>query len=168
MFACVNADYAKWLVKKHADGEIEILDLLWTNKAWLGIGIFSTPNFNYRKILNQKRLRSVNVSLRSSWELIIINRWKLSMSTNSRKEPKKTKKPGLMLKNLSVMVKFFLGYASLRQNSVSSTRHFSTRASYFQLSRMRHLAKKRHFAKKGHFAEKASFFSWLNDAFKAK
>ena len=37
MFACVNADYAKWLVKKHADGEIEILDLLWTNKAWFKI-----------------------------------------------------------------------------------------------------------------------------------
>ena len=124
MFACVNADYAKWLVKKHTDGEIEILDLLWTNKAWLKIGIFSTPNFNYLKILTQKRLRSVNVSLRSSWELIIINRWKLSMSTNIVRDQKKTKKLGPMLKNLSDMVKnFFLEYASLRHNSLTSTPH---------------------------------------------
>ena len=105
MFACVNADYAKWLVKKHADGETEILDLLWTNKARLKIGIFSTPNTNYRNILSHKRLRSVKESLRNSWELKIINRWKLSMSTNSRKELKKTKKPGPMLKSSSVMVK---------------------------------------------------------------
>ena len=36
MFACVNADYAKWLVKKHDNGEIEILDLLWKNKSSVG------------------------------------------------------------------------------------------------------------------------------------
>ena len=62
MFACVNADYAKWLVKKHADGEIEILDLLWTNKARLKIGICLTQNSKYFNIFIKKRLRSVNVS----------------------------------------------------------------------------------------------------------
>ena len=62
MFSCVNADYAKWLVKKHADGEIEILDLLWTNKARRKIGICLTQNSKYFNIFIQKRPQSVNVS----------------------------------------------------------------------------------------------------------
>ena len=79
------------------------------------------------------------------------------MSTNSRKELKKTKTPGPMLKNSSVMVQIFFREASLRQNSVSSTRHLITRATYCQPSKMHHLANNSlamsHFAKKRHFVK---------------
>ena len=63
----------------------------------------------------------------------------------------------------------FLGEASLRQNSVSSTRHLITRATYFQPAKMHHLtndssvmshhfAKKRHFVKKTSLRQKTCFF----------
>ena len=39
MFACVNADYAKWLVKTHANGEISKLQLIQMFLASIGSNI---------------------------------------------------------------------------------------------------------------------------------
>ena len=122
--------------------------LMAKSKFWIFYGpirpgskfVFFELKLKSWQYFDPNRPRSVNVSLRNSWELIIINRWKLSTNTSFGKDPKKTKKPGLMLKNSSVMVKKFLRYTSLRQNSVSSTRYFITRTTPVQPSKMRHLA----------------------------
>ena len=92
MFACVNADYAKWLVKKHADGEIEILDLLWTNKAWLEIWFFFesnlklSQNFEPKKASIGKRIVTKQLGAKNYQPMEIIDEYKFKEGTEENKK----------------------------------------------------------------------------------